>query len=144
MVKQKLDKSSKQTVTIKKEKVTRSKHKGKPRRQGTKAKKSKISGLAILAVINAQLPGVVAKNMGAPGLVYRTGRFASSAEVTDIMPTSKGFLSLGYTYQRDPYEIFEPGNRMGTPDRDPRKVIDKSIREIAQQFALGRFYTRRV
>ena len=31
-----------------------------------------------------------------------------------------------------------------TPERDPRKLIERSIREIAAQFAIGRFYTRRV
>ena len=30
-----------------------------------------------------------------------------------------------------------------SPERDPRQVIDRSIREIAAQFAIGRFYTRR-
>jgi len=45
---------------------------------------------------------------------------------------------------RYPYETFEPGNAQGSVERDPRKLIDKSIREIAVQFAIGRFYTRRV
>ena len=31
-----------------------------------------------------------------------------------------------------------------TADRDPRKVIDRSIREIAAELLTGRFYTRRV
>ena len=34
--------------------------------------------------------------------------------------------------------------KWATPERDPRAVIDKSIRELATQFALGRFYTRRI
>ena len=39
---------------------------------------------------------------------------------------------------------WEVGNtRWATPERDPRILIDKSIREIAAQFAIGRFYTRR-
>ena len=33
--------------------------------------------------------------------------------------------------------------RWATPDRDPRKVIDMSIREIAAQLVVGRLYTRR-
>jgi len=32
----------------------------------------------------------------------------------------------------------------GSIERDPRRLIDKSIREIAAQFAIGRFYTRRL
>jgi hypothetical protein len=42
--------------------------------------------------------------------------------------------------------VFEQGTgRPGwaSPERDPRAIIDKSIREIAAQFAMGRFYTRR-
>lgn len=78
-----------------------------------------------------------------PALQYQTGRFASSVRVTDITQTAKGFPSIGYTYMRNPYETFEVGNRQGTIDRDPRRLIDKSIREIATQFAIGRFYTRR-
>ena len=31
-----------------------------------------------------------------------------------------------------------------TPERDPRKLIDRSIREIATKLAIGRFFTRRV
>ena len=31
-----------------------------------------------------------------------------------------------------------------TPERDPRKLIDGSIREIAARLAIGRFFTRRV
>ena len=54
---------------------------------------------------------------------------------------------MGYSYQQDPYQVFEMTR--GTPpwatlDRDPRKLIDKSIREIAAQMFTGRLYTRRV
>ncbi len=85
--------------------------------------------------------------MGPPSLENRTGRFADSIEVVDITQTQKGFPSIGYTYQKDPYQVFEDGT--GQPpwangNRDPRSIIDKSIREIAAQFAIGRFYTRRV
>ena len=98
----------------------------------------------LIGVINQQLPRTVAKNMGDPRLNYKTGRFASSVEVTDITTTAKGFPSIGYTYDKFPYQTFEPGYRQGSVDRDPRKLIDTSIREIAAQFAIGRFYTRRV
>ena len=58
--------------------------------------------------------------------------------------TPQGFPSIGYTYDRANYETFELGNRQGSPDRDPRALIDTSIREIAARYAIGRFYTRRV
>ena len=95
-------------------------------------------------MMNRQLPQTVRKNMRAPGLENRTGRFAASTRVTDIVATPQGFPSVGYTYDKFPYQTFEPGYAQGDPDRDPRKVIDASLREIAVQFAIGRFYTRRV
>ena len=84
--------------------------------------------------------------MGAPALENRTGRFAESVRVTDVIQTPKGYPSVGYTYQRNPYGVFEDGG--GTAPwadgtRDPRDLIDKSIREIAATMAIGRFYTRR-
>lgn len=100
--------------------------------------------LALIGIINKELPRVVQKNMVAPRLQYQTGRFASSVRVTDMAMTAKGFPSIGYTYDRDNYETFELGNRQGSPDRDPRALIDTSIREIAARYAIGRFYTRRV
>ena len=107
-------------------------------------KRSSTSIVNLIGALNAQLPKTVAKNMGAPALEYQTGRFASSVRITDISQTNRGFPSIGYTYQRNPYETFEVGNRQGTIDRDPRKLIDSSIREIAASMAIGRFYTRRV
>ncbi len=81
-----------------------------------------------------------------PRLENRTGRFADSVKVTEIAQTPKGFPSIGYTYRRNPYQVFEEGSsgNWSNGDRDPRDLIDKSIREIAAQFAIGRFYTRRV
>ena len=102
------------------------------------------SPLRLIAQINAQLPSVVAKNMGSPALNYRTGRFAESARVINILQTPKGFPSVEYTYMLYPYQTFEPGYAQGSVERDPRTLISNSIREIALQFALGRFYTRRV
>jgi len=100
--------------------------------------------LYLVGLLNKELPKVVAKNMESPALEYQTGRFASSVKVTDIAMTAQGFPSIGYTYDKYPYQTFEPGYRQGDPDRDPRKLINSSIREIAAQYAIGRFYTRRV
>ena len=100
--------------------------------------------LALLGILNQQLPDTVRRNMGEPRLVNRTGNFASSVRVTDVATTAQGFPSIGYTYERERYGTFELGNRQGSVHRDPRRLIDLSIRELATQFALGRFYTRRV
>jgi hypothetical protein len=104
---------------------------------------SQVSNFKLLGAINANLSKTVQKNMGSPALNYRTGRFAESVRLTDISTTQRGFPSIGYTYQRFPYQTFEVGGAQGTQARDPRKLIDRSIREVAAQLALGRFYTRR-
>lgn len=110
-------------------------------------KSSAASNISMLALINQKLPATVRNNMGAPALENRSGRFAASVRVTDISQTARGFPSIGYTYRKNPYQIFEQG--AGKPpwastDRDPRKLIEKSIREIAAELLTVRFYTRRV
>ena len=98
----------------------------------------------LIGPLNAKLTETVEKNMGAPSLENRTGRFASSVKVTDIVKTPKGYPSIGYTYMKSPYQTFEVGGKQGSVEQDPRTLIDRSIRDIAIDFALGRFYTRRV
>lgn len=109
-----------------------------------KAKRSDINLAQLLGLFNSKITGTVAANMGPPGLTNQTGRFASSVRVTDVTVTPQGFPSVGYTYQKNPYQTFERGYQQGTPDYDPRDLIDKSIREIAANMALGRLYTRRL
>ena len=144
-------------------KNSRTEHRGKKRKQRVKVsslpyikpkkatvmqatrgmRKSKSSPahapLFLLGVLQEQLPTMVQNNMGEPALTNRTGRFASSVRATDMAMTPQGFPSIGYTYRRDPYETFEQDSNY-----DPRKLIDRSIREIAAEYAMGRFYTRRV
>jgi len=105
---------------------------------------SRVDLRTLIGPLNDKLPQQVAQNMKSPRLVYRTGRFAESARVTDVTYTPQGYPSIGYTYMKYPYQTFEPGFAQGSEDRDPRKLIDRSIRELAVQFTLGRFYTRRV
>ena len=106
----------------------------------------KESPINLMALINAKLPQTVRKNMGAPRLENQTGTFAASVRVTDASRTPQGFPSIGYTYQKQPYGVFEAssGSRFASPERDPRTLIDISIREIAAQLVTGRLYTRRV
>jgi hypothetical protein len=117
--------------------------KSRRKRQANKGVSS--SPLAMITMLNKRLPDTVRSNMGAPKLENVTGRFATSVRVTDIMQTPQGFPSIGYTYQRDPYQVFETGSSGSWSNeyRDPRKLIDKSIRELAATVATGRFYTRR-
>ena len=128
-------------VSKKRTKVAR---KGYPR--VAKAQKTAKSPVALLALINQALPNTLVKNMGAPRLVNRTGRFAQSVRAIDITTTRGGYPSIGYTYEKDPYQVFEStsGTRFSSRERDPRVLIDQSIREIAATLMVGRLYTRRV
>tara|TARA_Y100000004_G_C8928310_1_gene418696 strand:- start:308 stop:1681 length:1374 start_codon:yes stop_codon:yes gene_type:complete len=145
-------------IRLKKQKATR---KSKPKVQVIPYKEKRVSGkkassnraaqqssfMELAGLLNQKLPRTVRKNMGPPGLENVTGRFASSVRVTDVTATPKGFPSIGYTYEKNPYQVFEMSQGVApwaTPDRDPRNVIDRSIREIAAEMAIGRFFTRRV
>ena len=105
------------------------------------------SMFTVMVMINQKLPETVKKNMKAPRLENQTGKFASSVRITEATRTARGFPSFGYTYEKNPYQVYESGvGREPWEDghRDPRQLIDASIREIAANLALGRFYTRRV
>ena len=118
-----------------------------PRDSRSQFQGAKTSPLALIKTLNSQLPLKVAENMGSPKLNYRTGRFANSAKVADIQRTKTGMMSIGYTYQTNPYQVFEMGKGSDpwrTPERDPRRIIDESIRELMIQYTTERFTTRRV
>ena len=119
---------------------------GKPKRK-TQNKKDKRNLLSYINEINKRLPRKVEENMGAPALESRTGRFAQSVKAVNVTKTTQGHPSIGYTYAKNPYQVFELGEGKkpwASTDRDPRQVIDRSLREIAVELALGRFYTRRL
>ncbi len=100
----------------------------------------------LIGIFNQELPTTVANNMGAPRLNFQTGRFSRSVTVLDIAQTRQGFPSVGYTYQKNPYQVFEnsSGSRFSSTERDPRALVDVSIREIAAKYGIGRLYTRRL
>jgi hypothetical protein len=101
---------------------------------------------SLLPIINAKLAPRVMGNMRSPALVNRTGTLANSARLVSIEQTNRGFPSFVFNYQRNPYDVFDrtkgrsPWN---TPERDPRALVDRSLREIISEMAIGRFYTRR-
>lgn len=111
-----------------------------------RAQLSKVSLQSFLAILNTQIQRQVAKNMGAPRLENRTGRFLSSIRAVDIQTTARGFPSVGYTYEKNPYQVFEAtsGTRASSTERDPRRLIELSIREIAAQNQIGRLFARRI
>lgn len=104
------------------------------------------SYLSLITILNAQLPPKVRSNMGSPRLNNQTGRLSESARVTNIVTTPAGFPSIEYTYQRSPYDVFDktlgkaPWN---TPERDPSTLVAMSVRQLAQELGLRRFFTRR-
>jgi hypothetical protein len=116
-------------------------------KRGSSKGRKNVNPMQLLKQINARLPEKVAGNMEAPALENRTGRFAASTRAVNVDRTAKGFPSISYTYQKNPYQIYETstGKRpWSSLERDPRTLIDRSIREIAVELQLGRFYTRRV
>ena len=106
---------------------TRLKKSAEERSQG----KTMQSPIALRNLLNELLPQMVASKMTSPALRFRTGRFANSARVENVNIGPRGGVGIDYTYMRDPYETFEPGNKQGSTQRDPRKIIGASIRELA-------------
>lgn len=97
----------------------------------------------LLGQLNKDLGQQVERNMGRPGLRSDTGRFANSAQILAVIPTRVGLNQIDYTYQKDPYQVFEGG--YGYPSAfDPRQVIEKSIRELATRQLETKFVLRRV
>jgi hypothetical protein len=90
-------------------------------------------------MINSLLQGYLADNMKQPALVYRTGRLASSVRVTQMNLTREGQVTAFYEYMKRPYQTFERGFKQGNKYRDPRRLIDKSIREIAELYIHKKF-----
>lgn len=99
---------------------------------------------SLIAILNQDLGKTVQDNMVSPALRNRTGTFAGGVKVLNVVQNQK-FPTFQYTYDRYRYGRFEgtePWSDGG--NRDPRKLIDKSVREIAAELAIGRFYTQRI
>lgn len=95
------------------------------------------SPTSLLALINTKLQRELLDNMGHPALENVTGRFRNSVRVLKV--TQAANQSIQYTYDRDPYGVFEKDR-----DRDPRILIDRTIREIAAELVMGKFTTQRL
>lgn len=116
----------------------RTKKSNKGRRSGNR----NVSPVGLIALLNKSLPREVMNNMGPypRRLENRTGRFAHSAEVVNVAPMPNS-VEIQYTYQKDPYAVFEPenGNAMASWGRDPKRIIGGTIREIAQSIMGDKF-----
>ena len=101
-----------------------------------------------MALLNASLPEEVMNNMGGRRLNNITGRFAESVQVLKVYKgRGVGLPNIMYGYDMEPYGVFEPGvgkRPWATPARDPRVLIDKSIREVAKKLTMFKFTTTRI
>ena len=89
------------------------------------------------SLLNRNLVERVKQNMGTGGrrdiLNLRSGRFAESVRVERLSESRGGAITAFYSYMRNPYATFSSGGRQENPrSRDPKLLISKSIRELAQ------------
>jgi hypothetical protein len=115
----------------------KSSNKQATRASSTAKQTSTVNLTSLQNLINSHLQDVVAANMGDGSqrsiLNYRTGRFAGSVKVEKMSQSREGMITAFYSYMKNPYQTFEPGFRQGNPKtRDPKLLIAKSIREIAE------------
>lgn len=102
---------------------------------------SNLSSLQIL--LNNSLTRQIKDNMGDGSrrdiLNLRSGRFAESVSVELLSESRQGMITAFYTYMKNPYATFSQGGKQSSPtSRDPKLLISKSIREIAQQQVANR------
>jgi len=95
----------------------------------------------LMQMINAELPRFLKTNMTPPRLQYRgkgnpskpfAGPFNTGVQVTSLTDSKSnaGGINVNYTYEKYPYQTFEPGFEQGSTLRDPRELIKESIRQI--------------
>ena len=101
-----------------------------------------IAASVLRSFVNTSLTKQVQGNMGRPGLENVTGRFAQSVNVVNANALGN-HVHMDYTYQTDPYRVFENGNQYPS-GYDPIPLIEKSIRELAAAKLETKFTLRRV
>lgn len=94
-------------------------------------------------LLRLQLQQTVRQNMGTGDrrdiLNLRSGRFANSVKIDRLTQSREGTITAFYNYMRYPYATFSRGGDQERPfTRDPKLLISKSIREIAQQVTTQR------
>jgi len=109
-------------------------------KRGNQAMRTSQNPMALKSLLNEILPQAVAVNMVAPALRYRTGRFANSVRVDNITQGPRGGNTMiEATYRTNPYETFAPGGKQYTPQRDPERLIKRTIRQVASGLIGARF-----
>jgi hypothetical protein len=115
----------------------------KIRSKRTNKKISATNILSLQQLLDAQLVDTVKRNMGNGSrrdvLNLRSGRFAESVRVNRLSEGREGTISAFYTYMRNPYDTFSQGGKQQYPrSRDPKLLISKSIRQVAEQLKITR------
>jgi len=127
---------------------TATKLKGKTKKANVKVKLESKTGVpfnetSLLSLLNAQIVQRVKENMGSGTrkdiLNLRTGRFAESVKIEKVSISRESMITAFYTYMRNPYSTFSQGGKQEYPrSRDPKLLISRSIREIAQEKVTNR------
>lgn len=94
-------------------------------------------------LLDAHLHEKIRRNMGTGNrkdvLNYRSGRFAESVKVERLSESRQGMITAFYSYMKNPYATFSTGGRQELPrTRDPKTLIARSIREVAQTLVTNR------
>jgi hypothetical protein len=113
--------------------------------EGQQASVSQAADLARLRTyIQGRLPAEVRRNMGRPALQNRTGRFSNSVKLLSLTE-GRNTLMAKYTYLLRPYETFEnKGKKRWPMAYNPKPLIAKSIRNLAQGRIEQKLTVRRV
>lgn len=101
-------------------------------------KKFVMPTLTLKALINESLALFIKNRMGDSGdpaikLRYQTGTFSRSAKLLTLNRVEAGMYLGTYGFEENPYNVFLPGGRLHTQQRDPRIYIEGAIRDIAIQ-----------
>ena len=117
----------------------------KEKGQGKQASTSQSAELVKLKkYIQGRLPAEVRRNMGRPSLQNRTGRFSNSVQLLSLTEAQNTIMAK-YTYLLSPYETFEnKGKKRWPMAYNPKPLIAKSIRNLAQGRIEQKLTVRRV
>jgi hypothetical protein len=97
------------------------------------------SPTSLANLIQQGLHDSLQENMTPPRLQYRTGRFANSVRLVGLEYNNRqDSLLAKLTYMKYPYQTFETGFKQGSLARDPRPLIDKSVRDVAIKLTKAR------